>query len=89
MLAIRTLYSFPVAGRLAINGLIDSYLESMKRRKELGRTEEDVYPKCGEEEQIPDHIVVPLWEGVRDERGRGRREWASENGMRWITGTLR
>ena len=20
---------------------------------------------------------------VRDERGRGRREWASENGMRW------
>ena len=42
-------------------------------------------PKCGEEEQTPDHIVFRCGKvrRVRDERGRGRREWARENGKRW------
>ena len=51
--------------------------------KKIGRTEEEVCPKCGEEEQTPDHIVFRCGKvrRVRDERGR--REWARENGMRW------
>ena len=42
-------------------------------------------PKCGEKEQTPDHIVFRCGKvrRVRDERRTGRREWASENGMRW------
>ena len=40
-------------------------------------------PKCEEEEQTPDHIVIRCRKirRVRDEKGR--REWASESGMRW------
>ena len=42
-------------------------------------------PKCEEEEQTLDHIVFRCRKvrRVKDERGRGRREWASKNGMRW------
>ena len=42
-------------------------------------------PKCEEEEQTPDNIMFRCRKvrRVRDERGRGRRAWASENGMRW------
>ena len=44
-----------------------------------------MYPRCGEEEQISDHVVFQCRKvrRVRDERGTGRRQWASENGMRW------
>ena len=45
------------------------------REKKFGRAEEDVWPKCGEKEQTLDHIVFRC--------GKVRREWASENGMRW------
>ena len=47
--------------------------------KKIGRTEDDLCPKCGEEEQTPDHVV---WKVRRVKDERGRREWASENRMR-------
>ena len=42
-------------------------------------------PRCEEEEETPDHIVFRCRKvrRVKDERGRGRREWAKEAGMRW------
>ena len=48
----------------------------------MGREEVDGCPTCGEEEQTPDHIVFCCGKvrRVRDGRGRGRREWASEDG---------
>ena len=50
----------------------------------IGRIEGAECSKCGEEEQTSDHIVFQCGKirRVRHEKGRGRREWASENGMR-------
>ena len=41
------------------------------------------YPKCGEEEQTPDHIVFRCGKVRRVKDKKGRREWTRENGMRW------
>ena len=49
----------------------------------IGRTEEDVCPKCGEEEQMADHIVFHCEKVRRVKDKRGRRGWARENEMRW------
>ena len=53
--------------------------------KKIGRVGEAGCPRWEEEEETPDHIV--FWcrkvRRVKDERGRGRREWAKEAGMRW------
>ena len=51
--------------------------------KKVGRVEYAGCPRCGEEEQTPDHIVFRCRKvrRVRDERGR--REWVAEAGMRW------
>ena len=51
----------------------------------IGRVEGAECAKCGEKEQIPDHIVFQCVKvrRVRDKSGRGRMEWASEFGMRW------
>ena len=40
-------------------------------------------PKFGEEGQTPDHMVFRFRKVRRVRNKRGRREWASENGMRW------
>ena len=42
-------------------------------------------PRCGEEEETPEHIVFRCRKvrRVKDERGRGRWEWVKEEGMRW------
>ena len=52
-------------------------------KKKIGHVEEKVCPKCGEEEQTPDYIVFRCGKVRRVRDGRGRREWARENGMRW------
>ena len=49
----------------------------------LGRVEGAECPKCGEEEQTPDHIVFRCGKVRRVKDEKGRREWARENGMRW------
>ena len=49
----------------------------------IGRVEEARCPRCGEEEQTPDHIVFRCRKVRRVEDERGRREWAKEVGMRW------
>ena len=53
--------------------------------KKIGRVEDAGCPRCREEEQTPEHIVFRCRKvrRVKDERGRGRREWAKEAGMRW------
>ena len=40
-------------------------------------------PKCGEEEQTPEHIVFRCRKVRRVKGEKGRRDWARENGMRW------
>ena len=64
--------------------------------KKIGRSEEDGCPKCGEEEQTPDHIVFPCRKvrRVKDERGSGSREWARDRwdalaSKKWIIGPCR
>ena len=51
--------------------------------EKIGRVENAGCPRCGEEEETPEHIV--FWCGnirrVKDEKGR--REWARKEGMRW------
>ena len=49
--------------------------------RKIGRTDDDVCPKCGEEEQTTDPIGFPCKNvrRVRDERGRGRGEGAGGN----------
>ena len=41
--------------------------------------------RCGEEEETPDHIVFRCRKIKRMKyaKGRGRREWVRENGMKW------
>ena len=48
----------------------------------IGRTEDDRCPKCAEEEQTPDHVVFRCRKVKRVKDEKGRREWASEKGMR-------
>ena len=52
----------------------------------IGRVEEARCPRCGEEEQTPDHIVFRCRKVRRVKDERGRREWAKEVGIagtRW------
>ena len=51
--------------------------------KKIGRKEDDTCPKCGEEEQTPDHVVFRCRKVRRVKDERGRREWARKEGMRW------
>ena len=53
--------------------------------EKIGRVEDAGCPRCGEEEETPEHIVFRCWKvrRVKDERGRGRREWVKEEGMQW------
>ena len=49
----------------------------------VGHVDDARYPRCGEEEETPGHIVFRCRKvrRVRDERRR--REWVRENGLRW------
>ena len=49
--------------------------------KKIGRTEEEVCPICGEEEQTTDHIVFPCGKVRRVKDERGRRDWARAIGL--------
>ena len=51
----------------------------------IGQAEDGRCPRCGEEEKIPDHIVFRSREirRTRDVKGRDRRRWVKEEGMRW------
>ena len=51
----------------------------------VGRGVDTTCPRCGEEEDTPDHIVFRCSkiERVKDKKGRGRREWVREVGVRW------
>ena len=49
----------------------------------IGREGGEECPKCREEEQTPDHILLRCGKGRRVKDERGRRDWARENGMRW------
>ena len=49
----------------------------------IGRVEGAECPKCGEEEQTPDHIVFRCGKVRRVKDEKGRRYWARENGLRW------
>ena len=51
--------------------------------KKIKRTEDDRCPKCEEEEQTLDHVEFRCRKVRRVKDEKGRREWASENGMRW------
>ena len=48
--------------------------------KKIGWVDNAECPRCGEEEETPDHIVFWCRKVRRVEDERGRREWA---GMRW------
>ena len=53
----------------------------------IGKLDDAVCPGCGEEEEeeTPDHIVFRCRKikRIKDVKGKGRREWGRENGMRW------
>ena len=49
----------------------------------MGQVEEAECPRCGGEDQTPDHIVFWYRKVRRVRDKRGRREWAKEAGMRW------
>ena len=49
---------------------------------------DDMCPKCGEEEQTPDHVVFRCRKFRRVKDERGRREWTRENGMRSESGRV-
>ena len=40
-------------------------------------------PKCGEEEQTPEHIVFRCRKVSRVKDEKGKKDWARENGMSW------
>ena len=54
------------------NELLPTARRKWHRKKKIGRAEEDVCPKCEEEEQTPDHVVFRCRKvrRVKDERGR-------------------
>ena len=51
----------------------------------VGQVEDAVCPRCKEEDETPDHIVFrcQALKRVKDIEGRGRRQWAAEDEMRW------
>ena len=55
------------------------------RENKVGLEEEAICPRCGKEEDTPDHIVFLCMKTkrVKDKEGRGRREWVREAGVRW------
>ena len=48
-----------------------------------GRVQDAGCPRCGEEEETPEHIVFRCGKVRRVKDEKGRREWSKENGMRW------
>ena len=51
--------------------------------EKIGRVEDAECPKCGEQEETPDHIVFRCRKVRRVKDQKDRREWAAEAGMRW------
>ena len=49
----------------------------------MGRTDDAVCPRCGEENETLDHKVFRGRKVRRVKDERGRREWPRENEMRW------
>ena len=51
----------------------------------VGRWVDATCPRCGVEEDTPDHIVFRCSkiERGKDKEGKGRREWVREVGVRW------
>ena len=50
---------------------------------EIGQVEDARCPRCGLEEETPDHIVFRCRKVRRVKDEKGRREWAREVGVRW------
>ena len=51
--------------------------------KKIGWVDDAECPRCGKEEETPDHIVFRCRKVRRVKDERGRREWAKEVGMWW------
>ena len=51
--------------------------------EKIGQVEDAGCPRCGEEEETPEHIVFRCGNIRRVKDKKGRREWARKEGMRW------
>ena len=62
----------------------ESSLSDCGEASMLGRMDDAVCSRCGEEAETPDHIVLRCRKikRMKDSEGKGRREWVRENRMK-------